>query len=1463
MKKNHLFYSILLLCIYFLAGYNSHAQTPVWQLVNPKYPTVDDVVAGFVVDANEWGQGNKDATAYVQSLMDILDNCTGENQKGLGGGVIFFPEGRYRFDGTLTIPKGVTLRGEWKKPIKEQAIAGTVFEVYSGRGSEDETEFIRMNSSAAVMDLAFWYPEQDPNNIVPYPATIRMQLPGGQGATFVNVKNVTLINSYGGVWFPGGGRCPIVSGVYGAPLKFGVEIDQIDDVGRVEWCDFSPEYWAGSGMPNSPSMSNTRYTAWVRNNSTGIVMRKNDWTYACYINVEGYYIGYQATHSRSNVTDVPNGQNYGLNFTNCKYGLRFESHADIGIMFTDVVVRNCDYGIYINQAAGEILQLDKWDIDAGDGNCALFSDKQSTVIVSLIESKITSGKILLQGSVLLATGNDFNNAEPQLQFEANSRGDLLGNRFNGAPGSLEENVVNKTMYKLAFNSTPVATQKLPDRIEVSPEVKKPAGTTFIDVTQAPYNVQWAVRTRFPKDPASCTVADATPGIQAALDAAGTAGGGIVFLRPGHYRIDGSLTVPSGVELAGAANISSAPSGAGATLEIYANHNNQAGPSPVILNANSGIRGIAFNYPRQTMCDNVTLQILADSPDHNTYDIPQYPYAIKGTGDNVYIVNVGMRAAYKGVDLSNCNNFYVDHLNGMFWQEGVNAKNADNGKICNMQCNPMIYTVGDENGYGFWPNSVKNCTMTEENSPYMYDYLNLNFVTLDNTKNTILYNDFNYGTLNGIVLRNQVEGTAIGFGLDNNNICLLADGDNIKFNFINTQFCALQSAKSVLGLGDACTYIQTTSNYGSNSMINMFASDYGGAPGKSGVMMDGAGTFNLYAANFNQSGNQSVVQMNAGKLDMFCSQLKSSNQGYTARGTTTNLKIQGCYDRNSSGKNFAGYVSNISPDAEMADSIPGMLNRNGWIATASISNENAVNAIDSKTNTNWNSGWQNQGNGQGIVWFMVDTQEPVTFNQIILNYSSNPNDGPQFYTAEVSDNGLTWRQIANGEGNTAVQTTITVEPTTARYIRITKPAATNKANYWTITEFYLLIIDNSIITPVLEPYRGQPLALPARIEAEEYDNGGEGLAYHDSDTINQGDAGFRTNEGVDISLGATGKVVSHTQAGEWLKYTVEITDAQEFHLSALVSSIKGTSFSIAVNTIESGGIVDVPNTGNLDNYVEAGEFIFLERGVYELTLFFNGEMNMDYLEFKPAYHGTPFYDQPLSIPGTIEAEDFDKGGEGISWHDTQSDATNSYREPTGVKLETWNDTGVTNVAGTQAGEWLRYTVQVTEAGVYDVDCYLASPNANGRFRMYFPFELGKLPDSGVISVPNTGGWNNWQVVTLKNLSFPQGEYCMQIDIQTGDFNIDKFVFKKQTTAIEKVENGNAIRIYAGAQQLTVQSAANDPIREITVYDIMGRLVAAQKINNQSLVTLDLPSGKFLLIVKVITEKANTTQKIFKK
>jgi hypothetical protein len=47
-----------------------------------------------------------------------------------------------------------------------------------------------------------------------------------------------------------------------------------------------------------------------------------------------------------------------------------------------------------------------------------------------------------------------------------------------------------------------------------------------------------------------------------------------------------------------------------------------------------------------------------------------------------------------------------------------------------------------------------------------------------------------------------------------------------------------------------------------------------------------------------------------------------------------------------------------------------------------------------------------------------------------------------------------------------------------------------------------------------PFHGSPSAIPGKIETEDFDTGGEGVAYHDNDAGNNGNQ-YRTLEGVDI------------------------------------------------------------------------------------------------------------------------------------------------------------------------------------------------------------------------------------------------------------------------------------------------------------------------------------------------------------
>jgi hypothetical protein len=83
--------------------------------------------------------------------------------------------------------------------------------------------------------------------------------------------------------------------------------------------------------------------------------------------------------------------------------------------------------------------------------------------------------------------------------------------------------------------------------------------------------------------------------------------------------------------------------------------------------------------------------------------------------------------------------------------------------------------------------------------------------------------------------------------------------------------------------------------------------------------------------------------------------------------------------------------------------------------------------------------------------------------------------------------------------------------------------------------------------------GASKALPGRIQAEDYKNGGEGVGYHDTTSGNQG-AAYRTDS-VDIQPKETndGFNVGWITAGEWLAYDVSVASAGTYELKARVAS----------------------------------------------------------------------------------------------------------------------------------------------------------------------------------------------------------------------------------------------------------------------------------------------------------------------
>jgi endonuclease/exonuclease/phosphatase family metal-dependent hydrolase len=135
--------------------------------------------------------------------------------------------------------------------------------------------------------------------------------------------------------------------------------------------------------------------------------------------------------------------------------------------------------------------------------------------------------------------------------------------------------------------------------------------------------------------------------------------------------------------------------------------------------------------------------------------------------------------------------------------------------------------------------------------------------------------------------------------------------------------------------------------------------------------------------------------------------------------------------------------------------------------------------------------------------------------------------------------------------------------------------------------------------------------------------------------------------------------------------------------------------------------------------------------------------------------TPYTGSPIPVPGVIEAEYFDNGGELVSYHDGDRNNTGGALRSTDVDLEAAS-TGGYDVGWVSPGEWLNYTVNVSASGTYTVAFRVACAGAGGTFHL----EANDVNVTGALSVPNTGGWQNWQSVS-KTITLNAGQQILRL------------------------------------------------------------------------------------------------------
>ncbi len=176
-------------------------------------------------------------------------------------------------------------------------------------------------------------------------------------------------------------------------------------------------------------------------------------------------------------------------------------------------------------------------------------------------------------------------------------------------------------------------------------------------------------------------------------------------------------------------------------------------------------------------------------------------------------------------------------------------------------------------------------------------------------------------------------------------------------------------------------------------------------------------------------------------------------------------------------------------------------------------------------------------------------------------------------------------------------------------------------------------------PLVAGYAGQPYArvIPGIIECEQYDLGGEGVAYHDIEATNEGtgccDNALRPNEGPDINMikdhdhtvdgseplhGA--RYLGWIREGEWIKYTVDVPIEGNFAINShMTCGGPGNQMEILSNDVPlTKTPLELPSTGDVHTWMIAENLATVHlpagRQVLTLRMVQGGNWNLDYLEF---------------------------------------------------------------------------------------------------------------------------------------------------------------------------------------------------------------------------------------------------------
>ncbi len=284
-------------------------------LVSTSLALAEDVYS--VRDFGALGDGKTDDTAAFQKALDTAAKA--------GGGIVHAPRGNYFFAGQLNVPSAVTLKGIWESVPAHNGLRdaglpkptddGTTFLITANAGKEDGPPFITLNHNSTLNGVVLYYPEQNPaEEPKPYPWAIALR---GKNPAVLAVE---LLNPYNGIDATHNER-HLIRDVQGQPLRRGILVDSIYDIGRIENVHFNP-WWS-----LQPKLRD-----WQMEHGEAFIFGRSDWQYVFNTFCFGYNVGYKFVATKAGAC---NGNFLGIGADDCFTALVVEQSAPMGLLISN------------------------------------------------------------------------------------------------------------------------------------------------------------------------------------------------------------------------------------------------------------------------------------------------------------------------------------------------------------------------------------------------------------------------------------------------------------------------------------------------------------------------------------------------------------------------------------------------------------------------------------------------------------------------------------------------------------------------------------------------------------------------------------------------------------------------------------------------------------------------------------------------------------------------------------------------------------------------------------------------------------------------------------------------------------------------------------------------------------------------------------------------------------------------